>query len=65
MFNIFTGTENNFQKYDQGTINSFDSPYDFDSLMHYTAYAFSKNNEPTIVYKGTNTPIQAVSVCIQ
>jgi len=56
--NVISGTENNFQKYDQGAINSFGSPYDFDSLMHYTAYAFSKNGEPTIVYKGTDTPIQ-------
>jgi hypothetical protein len=30
-------------------------PYDFDSIMHYDAYAFSKNDKPTITRKDGST----------
>jgi hypothetical protein len=42
------GTENNFNKYDASTITSFGVEYDYNSVMHYSAYAFSANGEITI-----------------
>ncbi|XP_020806080.1 seminal metalloprotease 1 [Drosophila serrata] len=47
--NILEGTENNFNKYDNETVSDFNEPYDYGSVLHYTAYAFSKNGEMTIV----------------
>jgi len=46
--NIMSGKETNFQKV--GT-NNLGTPYDFNSVMHYSNYAFSKNRKPTIVAK--------------
>ncbi|KAL3043207.1 hypothetical protein OYC64_021011 [Pagothenia borchgrevinki] len=46
--NIKPGQEGNFKK--QQT-NNLGTPYDFDSVMHYGKYGFSKNNEPTILAK--------------
>ena len=40
----------NFQKYPRGLGSSFGKPYDYDSVMHYSMYAFSKDRRtPTIV----------------
>ncbi|KAM7433983.1 hypothetical protein ABFA07_015867 [Porites harrisoni] len=46
--NIQQGRENNFNKYSTGIIDSLGSPYDYGSVMHYRANAFSKNGQPTI-----------------
>ena len=47
--NIIDGTEHNF---DQHITDGDDiGPYDFGSIMHYPANAFSKNGQPTIVPK--------------
>ncbi|GLH15191.1 Seminal metalloprotease 1 [Gryllus bimaculatus] len=46
--NIKTGREHNFKKYNATTVTDFDIGYDYESIMHYSAYAFSKNGEPTI-----------------
>lgn len=46
--NIQKGKEWNFQKADT---NNLDTPYDFQSVMHYSKFAFSKNRQPTIVAK--------------
>ncbi|XP_037652309.1 low choriolytic enzyme-like [Sebastes umbrosus] len=46
--NIRAGTEGNFKR--QKT-NNLKTSYDFNSIMHYSKYAFSKNGQPTIVAK--------------
>lgn len=46
--NIQSGRENNFQIATGSQITP-GSPYDFGSVMHYSAFAFSKNGQPTIV----------------
>ncbi|XP_022604910.1 high choriolytic enzyme 1-like [Seriola dumerili] len=47
--NIQEGKESNFQKVQTNNLNT---PYDFESVMHYSKFAFSKNGQPTIVAKG-------------
>lgn len=46
--NIIEGKEFNF---DTGNTNSLNSPYDPDSIMHYSRTTFSKNRKPTITWK--------------
>ncbi|KAL1452014.1 hypothetical protein WDU94_006333 [Cyamophila willieti] len=47
--NITKGMGHNFQKYSPSSITDFGVGYDFDSVMHYSRKAFSKNGEDTIV----------------
>uniref|UniRef100_A0A6M2DWQ2 Metalloendopeptidase n=1 Tax=Xenopsylla cheopis TaxID=163159 RepID=A0A6M2DWQ2_XENCH len=49
--NIQSGTEHNFNKYTASTVQDFGTKYDYNSVMHYGAYGFSKNGERTIVTK--------------
>ncbi|XP_073328283.1 high choriolytic enzyme 1-like [Pagrus major] len=44
--NVTPGLEHNFDKIN--TLNQ-GTPYDYSSVMHYHQYAFSKNNQPTLV----------------
>ncbi|KAG7482453.1 high choriolytic enzyme 1-like [Solea senegalensis] len=46
--NIITGTEANFYK---RNTNNLQTPYDFDSVMQYNNFAFSKNGLATIIAK--------------
>lgn len=46
--NIRRGREHNFNKYNETTVTDFNIMYDYDSVMHYSAKAFSKNGENTI-----------------
>ncbi|XP_059209603.1 high choriolytic enzyme 2-like [Centropristis striata] len=46
--NIQPGNERNFVKV---ATNNLDTPYDFQSVMHYSKFAFSRNGSPTIVSK--------------
>lgn len=47
--NIRSGTEHNFNKYDEDFVDDFDEEYDYGSVLHYSAYAFSANGKMTIV----------------
>lgn len=47
--NIIDGVEPNFNKYPASQVSHFDEKYDYYSIMHYSARAFSKNGQPTIV----------------
>lgn len=47
--NIKRGTKGNFEKYSNKQVTHFNTTYDYYSIMHYEAYAFSKNKKPTIV----------------
>lgn len=40
---------NNFQKYNDSDVTDFGYAYDYQSVMNYESYAFSKNKKPTIV----------------
>jgi hypothetical protein len=47
--NITPGSENNFALYGTDRVTHFGAPYDFGSVMHYSATSFSINGQPTIV----------------
>ncbi|XP_071832922.1 protein SpAN-like [Apostichopus japonicus] len=47
--NIKSGFENAFNKLTSTTINTYNVPYDYKSVMHYESDTFSSNGEPTIV----------------
>lgn len=49
--NIRSGYEINFNKARPGEATGFGVRYDYGSVMHYTATAFSKNGQPTIEVK--------------
>ncbi|RWS07418.1 zinc metalloproteinase nas-4-like protein, partial [Dinothrombium tinctorium] len=46
--NIIKGMEYNFDKYNLKYIQHLEEPYDYHSIMHYGAYAFSKRGMRTI-----------------
>lgn len=48
---LLTGKAGNFRKYPVSKIDSLGTPYDFESVMHYGAKAFSVNKLLTIVPK--------------
>lgn len=49
MIFFLSGREHNFKKYERETVTNFNVTYDYESIMHYSAYAFSHNEEKTIV----------------
>ncbi|XP_045124478.1 zinc metalloproteinase nas-4-like [Portunus trituberculatus] len=55
--NIEPGHEHNFNKYSSSVISGFGEDYDYGSVMHYSAHAFSVNGEKTIVTKDPNAHI--------
>ncbi|CAF0846467.1 unnamed protein product [Rotaria sordida] len=48
------GRSNNFDKLDNNSVNTYNTPYDYGSLMHYSSTAFSINGLPTIVARQAN-----------
>lgn len=55
--NIEAGHEHNFNKYSSSEVSGFGQDYDYGSVMHYSAYAFSENGQKTIVTKDPNASI--------
>lgn len=49
--NIKPGSEGNFRKADTKSSHGYGVPYDYNSVMHYSEYAFSKNSQKTITPK--------------
>lgn len=49
--NITPGRERNFKKYSSNKVTHFSTTYDYDWVMHYGAFGFSKNGKPTVVPK--------------
>lgn len=47
--NISDGHKSNFRKYDKSVVTDYGTSYDYESIMHYSGKAFSKNGELTIV----------------
>ncbi|NXN90855.1 MEP1A protein, partial [Rhinopomastus cyanomelas] len=49
---IIEGREHNFLKYDDSFITDLNTPYDYESVMHYQPFSFNKNEStPTITAK--------------
>ncbi|XP_027627874.1 meprin A subunit alpha [Tupaia chinensis] len=49
---IIPGYEHNFNTYDDDFITDLNTPYDYESLMHYAPFSFNKNDSvPTITAK--------------
>jgi len=46
--NCCSGQAHNFNKYDRGTVDTLQVPYDYDSIMHYGTNDFSKNEKPIL-----------------
>nr|AQM58333.1 venom astacin-like protein 2 [Pristhesancus plagipennis] len=49
--NIKDGMEKNFKIVGTRDYSTLDVPYDYNSLMHYSAYSFSKNGKATVLPK--------------
>ncbi|XP_062815844.1 meprin A subunit alpha [Anolis carolinensis] len=49
---IIEGQEHNFNKYDDDFISDLNTPYDYESVMHYGPYSFNRNSSiPSITTK--------------
>ncbi|CAK1541405.1 unnamed protein product [Leptosia nina] len=55
--NIKPGTEVNFKKSEAKNTDDFGVGYDYNSVMHYSEYAFSRNSQKTIEPKISNSKI--------
>ncbi|XP_036624239.1 meprin A subunit alpha [Trichosurus vulpecula] len=48
---IIPGYEHNFDTYDDSFITDLNTPYDYESVMHYGPLSFNENDAPTITAK--------------
>ena len=48
IYYLLAGFQDNFKIVEDGETSTQGMAYDFDSVMHYDAYAFSSNHRPTI-----------------
>lgn len=49
--NVKPGKEHNFIKYTNSQVTNFNTTYDYNSIMHYSATAFSKDGNATMIPK--------------
>ncbi|KAG8308162.1 hypothetical protein J6590_002246 [Homalodisca vitripennis] len=56
--NIEKGHKHNFNKYNSSAVTDYGVGYDYSSIMHYSAYAFSKNEQMTITAKAPNVTLE-------
>lgn len=49
--NVKPGQESNFVKYSNSEVTNYGFQYDYGSIMHYGAYDFSINGQPTILVR--------------
>ncbi|KAL5290531.1 hypothetical protein ACFFRR_010103 [Megaselia abdita] len=49
--NVDANQKHNFDKYTNSQVTNYGTRYDYNSVMHYEANAFSKNGRPTMVAK--------------
>lgn len=54
LLSFLAGLEHNFNKYDDSFITDQNTPYDYESVMHYRPYSF--NVDPNIPTITTNIP---------
>ena len=57
---FIAGVESNFEKVSSSFATTQGVPYDYGSIMHYDAYAFSRNTLPTIQPLSSNIPLSAL-----
>jgi astacin len=57
---LFTGTENNFEITPDTFVTTQGIPYDLGSVMHYGAFAFSRNRQPTIEPVNPNVALNSL-----
>ena len=55
-----TGVTNNFKRLSDSVTTTQDIRYDLKSIMHYDAYAFSKNGRPTIEPKNSRIKLSSI-----
>lgn len=55
-----TGREHNFRAASSRFFTTQGVPYDIASIMHYDAYAFSRNGWPTIVPRDSSIPLNSL-----
>ncbi|XP_014228039.2 zinc metalloproteinase nas-14 [Trichogramma pretiosum] len=55
--NIRADRQHNFNKYDKASVTDYGVAYDYESVMHYSATAFSKNGKKTIIPKVGNVTL--------
>lgn len=60
VFAWFTGVEGNFEVVSTAFATTQGVEYDFSSLMHYDAYAFTRNGEPTIEPLDSSIPLDSL-----
>jgi hypothetical protein len=58
--NIQPGAAGNFNKYSANVISHYGQPYNYRSVMHYSAFAFSSNGQPTIVPTDSSVPLSSL-----
>lgn len=51
---VLPGLEHNFNKYDDSYVSDLNTPYDYESIMHYRPFSFNK--DPSIPTITTNIP---------